>query len=85
MQLSRYIQLLRYHKTYRDKDDRFINLDNSKLPLIICIPDDVGTSWGAPTLLPLGNSVKTNIFHFIVVVKLQFAHFTGYNIGSLLK
>ena len=31
VRLSRYIRLSRYHKTYRDKDDRFINLDNSKL------------------------------------------------------
>ena len=31
VQLSRYIQLSRYLETYRDKDDMFIYLDNSKL------------------------------------------------------
>ena len=46
VRLSRYTRLSRYHKTYRDKDDRFINLDDSKLPQIICIPDGVNTSWG---------------------------------------
>ena len=32
VRLSRYIRLSRYRKTYRDKDDKFIYLDNSKCP-----------------------------------------------------
>ena len=68
VQLSRYIRLSRYHKTYRHKDDKFI-INFCKLLVYQRISDGVATSnsWG--------HSGKTITF---VLFKLQFAHFTGY-------